>query len=478
MKLDWRQGILYATTIGIEGCWLYAILALLNKQAVDGRLSIIGLLLLYPLAFGINKLLRQLQWHEVYLRVISWLVWAAGMLLILKIQLFGGLAWSDPNWLLALPQAIGQIIYLVFRPELLILVSTTIMWWLGRRLAYQRMSFAASVSEFQFGLVILLITFFVISQLKVDPADSVPITLIFFLFALLGISIAHAQEGTSWLSGMNQGHWAGLLLVSISLILILGLLISLVVNPDLLQLIVTALKWVWGLIWGVILKVMAFIASLFPTSGPAELPPAAPMPELEPTPGANIFTIPEAVENGLRIGWTTLMIGFLVFALWRISSQIFGWLRRKLAGMAGAEYEPLPGAFRADFLGLLKRFFRLLRLRLSFHFRRKPSSMIPEIASVRQIYRQLLHWVDTRGYPRQTSQTPHEYLYTLVALLPEAHLDLEFITRQYVGARYGTSSPTEDELRTLRQSWHRIKRNRLKKRDKEHTQKGEGDLNG
>ena len=164
MKLDWRQGILYVTTIGMEGCWLYAILALLNKQVADGRLSTIGLLLLYPLVFGINKLLRQLQWHEIYLRTISWLVWVVGMLLIVKIQLFGGLAWSDPNCLLALPQAIGQIIYLVFRPEFLILVSTAIVWWLGRRLAYQRMSFAASVSEFQFGLVILLIIFFAISQ--------------------------------------------------------------------------------------------------------------------------------------------------------------------------------------------------------------------------------------------------------------------------------------------------------------------------
>jgi len=474
MKLDWRQGILYVTAIGIEGCWLYVILSLLNKQVFDNRLSIIGLLLIFPLAFGANKLLQQLRWPKVFLDAISWLVWVAGMLLMVKIQLFSNLGLLDSNWLLALPQAIGQIFY-TFRPELLILVSTAIMWWLGRRLAYQRMSFAASVSEFQFGLVILLITFFAVSQLTVDLADSVPVALAFFIFALLGISIAHAQEGTSWLSGMHQGHWVGLLLISISLILMLGLLISLLVTPDLLQLIVNALKWVWGLIWGFIMKVIVFIASLFPPPEPAELPPVTPTPELEPTPGAHIFIIPEAVKNGLNIGWTTLMIGFLVFALWRISSQIFGWLRRKLAGMAGAEYEPLPGAFRADLLSLLKRILTLLRSRLSFRLRRKPSSMIPEIASVRQIYRQLLHWIDTKGYPRKMSQTPHEYLYTLVDLLPEAQGDLNLITQQYVSVRYGASLPTEDELHNLRQSWLRIRRNRLKKRDKESTQKGEGD---
>jgi len=475
MKLDWRLSILYVTTIGMGGCWLYTIIALLNKQVADGRLSTIGLLLLYPLAFGFNKLLRQLRWPKVCLLAISWLVWIAAMLLILKIQLFGGLRWSDSSWLLALPQAMGQIFY-TFRPELLILVSTAVMWWLGRRLSYQRMNFVTSVSEFQFGLVILLITFVTISLLKVNLADSVPVTLTFFLFALLGISIAHAQEGTSWLSGVNQGHWAGLLLISVSLILILGLLISSLVTPDLLQLVVAALKWIWGLI----MKAITFMVNLFPAPESAELPPVVPMPEPEPSPGYHAFTIPEAVTNGLRIGWTTLMVGFLIFALWRISSQVFSWLRRKLAGMAGAEYESLPGAFRADFLGLLKRILRLFRLRLSFRFRRKPSSLLPEIASVRQIYRQLLHWVAVGGYPRQTSQTPHEYLYTLVDLLPEAQVDLDFITRQYVSARYGygASLPTEDELHNLRQSWRRIKRNRLKKQDNEHTQEQEGGLNG
>ena len=123
-----------------------------------------------------------------------------------------------------------------FKPELLILISTAVIWWLGRRLAYLKVNFAALVSEFQFGLVILVITFFVASQLGVDMAHSVYLIVAFFLFSLLGISVAHALEGTSWLSGLYQGHWSGLLLVSISLVLIVGFLISLLVTPDLLHL--------------------------------------------------------------------------------------------------------------------------------------------------------------------------------------------------------------------------------------------------
>jgi len=464
MKLDWRRGILYVTIMGMESCWLYALIALLNKQVAGGHLSTLGLLLLYPLAFGFNKLIQQLRWPQVGLRSTSWLAWAVGMLLMMKTQMYSGAALSDPAWLMALPQAIAEVLY-TFKPELIILVSSAVMWWLGRRLANLRINFATSVSEFQFGLAILLITFFVTSQLRVDLADSVPIALIFFVFALLGISIAHAQESTSWLSGLYQGHWSGLLLVSIGLILILGLLISSVVTPDLLKLVLAALKWVWGLI----IKVIAFIASLFPEPEPGELPPAMPMPKMELDEGFKMWTMPESLRSGLGLGLGIMWLGLILIALWRVSSQIFGWLRHKLASMAEAEVEPLPGAFRADFLSLLKRILlKLLRVRLPFQLRGKSVSILPEVASIKQIYRQLLRWAAAGGLPRRTYQTPYEYLYTLVDLLPQAQEDLNFITQQYVATRYGTSLPNEDALHQSRQSLQRIRQNRLKRMTNEY----------
>jgi hypothetical protein len=462
VKLDWRQGILYATTIGMEGCWLYALMALLNKQAADGRLSVIGVLLLYPLAFGFNTVLQWLGWHKVCTWSISWLAWVVGMLLIVKVQLFSNLAFSDTTWLLAVPRAIAEVIY-TFKPELLILLGTGVIWWLSRRLSYLKVDFASLVSEFQFGLFMLVIAFLLASLLGVNLGNSVSIALGFFFFALLGISVAHALEGTSWLSGLYQGHWSGLLLISISLILILGLLISLVITPDLLQLFLMAIKWVWALI----MKVIAFLVSLFPEPEPAELPPAMPTPEVEPSEEFKLWTMPESVRSGLRIGWTVLVAGLFLFALWRVSSEIFGWLRRKLAGMAGAEFEPLPGAFRADFLGLLKRILlRLLSLKLPFRLVARTGPVVPEVVSVRQIYRQFLRWAAAGGHPRHISQTPHEYLYGLAYLLPEARDDLDLITQRYVQTRYGTSLPTEYELNQLSHSWHRVRQYRLKDRRK------------
>jgi len=446
MKLDWRQGILYITIMGMEYCWLYALLVVLNNQVADGYLSIPWLLLLYPLAFIINKLW---QWRrsKIYLYIVNGLAWAIGMLLMLKTPLYSGLGLFEPAWLLLLGGSI-------------------VLWWLGWRLARLRVTFATSVIEFQFGLAILLIVFFITSQLGVQLANSVPMTLVFFLFALVGMALAHTQDGVGWLGGSHQGLWSGLLLAGIGLILILGLLIGSVMTPDLLQLILAALQWVWGLI----LKAIAFLVSLFPEPGPAEPLPAMPMPEMPPPePGSfKMWTLPEPLRGGLRLGWSVMFSGLILFALWRVSSQIFGWLRRKLT-TAGAEVEPMPGAFRADLLGLLRCIMlKLFGLRLPFWRGKKLEPLSLETASVRQIYRQLLRWAASSGWPRHLSQTPHEYLHTLEDLLPIAQQELCFITEQYVSARYSPSLPTGKELYQLRQSWYQLRQNRLTGPDSEH----------
>lgn len=465
MKLDWRQSILFITIIGMEGCWIHTSMALLNRQVAQDRLSTLGILLLLPVSFVFNMLLRRLSWPKICHFIVSWLGWVAAMLLIIKIQVFGNLAVSDLSWLSAVPRAITEVIY-SFNPALLILVSTAIIWWLGRRLVYLKTDFSRLITEFQFGLAILLVALFSASMLKTDIDGSVPVAMAFFSFALLGISISHAQENSGWLSRLYQGHWTGLLLASIIFILILGLIAGLIINPDLLKLVLTGLKWVWGRI----LDFINFIMSLLPEPEPGELPPAMPMPtpNTEPPEELKLWSMPESVRNGLRLLLNILWAGLLLFALWRISSQIFSWLRRKMGDMAGAEFEPLPGAFRTDFLRLLKRILaKLLGLRSPFRTAGKPKPVLPEVASVRQVYRQLLRWAASGGCVRQSAQTPHEYLYALAELLPEASDDLELITQQYIRTRYSTFLPTEGELDRLNQSWYRVRKNRWKNRRQE-----------
>jgi len=55
----------------------------------------------------------------------------------------------------------------------------------------------------------LLFTFFLSYQFKINLAYQVYLAAAFFAFALVGMSVAHALEGGSWLSGLYRGHWLG-----------------------------------------------------------------------------------------------------------------------------------------------------------------------------------------------------------------------------------------------------------------------------
>ncbi len=465
MKLDIRQGFLYLIVMGMEGCWLYALLFWLNEQAASGSLSIIGLLFIYPIAFILTKLLSLPRWPKTYFNAANWLMWLVVVLLVVKLQLFSEFEWSDTTWLLALPRAITQILF-TFKPELFILLSSFPLWWLGRRLAHLKISFAATVGEFQLGLLVLLSSLFIMSLLEITAAGQVFVVLTFVMLALLGMSLTHTRGHSSQLTQLWGGHWLGLLILSLSLILVFGLAITFVV-PGFLQLIVTALKWGWWLIE----TLVDFIASLFPPPESAELTPPQIMPVppelLEPSDGGNMFTLPDAVRSALRLGYTIFVIIFLTVIFWRISQQVFEWLRLRLRliGRTGAEVESIPNAFRIDLLGFLKRILSVLLLfRIPSWLRRKSGSALPEVDSVRRVYRQLLRWAAAAGYPKEISQTANEYLYTLADLLPQSKEDLGFITRQYVSARYGPSLPTENELHGIKQSWHRLRQNHLKRK--------------
>ena len=474
MKLNWHRVIIYVAIVGMEGCWLFILLALLNEEVADGRFSIFGILLLYPAAFAINALLARLRWPKICLWGVSWLIWLIAMLLIVKIQLAGGLAWSDKEWLLSIPRSIPEVLY-SFQPELLVLLITAAIWWLGRRLSRLNVSFGALVSEFQFGLIILALISLSASLLKTGVINPVPVALTFFIFALIGMSVAHAMEGKSWLFGLNQGHWSGLLLISISLVLILGLVISFIITPEFLQVLWNAIKWVGESIWGVIMQIIDFFAGLFSGSEPAEISPLPSMPAMESSEGFEL-KMPEWLRRGLEIGWIILMIGIFLLALWRISSVILRWLRRQLASAAGAEFEPMPGAFKADLLSFLKHILsKILSIGRLFYLRGRFATANAEIATVLQIYRQFLRWGSTGRHPRHVSQTPYEYCRVLTDILPEASEDLDLVTQQYVRARYGACLSTSNELNELRQALHRVKKIRLKRvnikgtRDKEVT---------
>ena len=460
MRAIGQKVVLTTAVMVLEGCWLYTLAYLLNVLMAKGKLNIPGLFPLYLLAFGTNWLWHWLGWPKIVRGILNIAGGIIFTLLLLKMQLFGHLPLADVMWLKALGDAFANIFY-GLDPELVLLVAGGILWWFGQRMASLPKEFATTLREFQLGLIFLLILLFIAYGTGTQASHTILIVTVFFATALLSLSTAHAQENTQS-AALYRGNWLGILLMSISGIVLLGLAIGSVITPDLLRLVVSGLAWLWGQI----IRGIIFIMSLLPQPDviPEEaLPGAGAMPAQEPD-YSKLLVIPEIVRKGLRFGWSVLMIGILLVFLWRIAEQVFGWLRARFGSAANAEYESLSGAFWADIQSLCKRILGwILKIRKwPTLLRRQRRAEPKEITSIRQLYQQLLHWAAKSGFPKPGFQTAYEYLGILQAKMPAYRETLQYVTNNYVRARYGHVMPSVAEMEQLKQNWHYLKSQHLK----------------
>jgi hypothetical protein len=468
----WHRNISRLAILGIEGSWLYALLCLLNEKIADGCLTTPWLLFPYLLAFVFNKLLLQLKWRKPYTYLANGLVCIASILLLTKFQLYGDFSLLGSSWLSLSLHSLSQVFYSI-EPELLILLASIGLWWLGRRAARLKIDPDASIAEFQFGLVALLIILFITSQTGLHLVSSTPSIIAFFLFSLLGMSLSHASSGSDN-PPLFRRYWFAITVISIGVIIALGFLVDSIVDENLVQLLLIPFKWIWGLF----MQAMDFLASLFGNPPPpAETPPPVAAPS---TGGGDEFMpelIPRTLRDVLRLVSFSFMLGMIVFALWRMSSDLAKWLRRKLTTTQGVEVESLPSGFKADLLALLKRIMAKLHGLMHIFHRQKSKKPLPrETASVRDIYRQFLRWTARKGCPMKPHQTPSEHLRTMEHLLPAAQDDLRFITQQYLHARYSPSPPGDSVLNQLTQAWRRLKRIRFQPSPEQGYQHSGGNL--
>jgi len=455
MKTSWSRVALYITIMGMECCWLFAILSVANGLILQGRLSIIGLLALYPVAFGINMMMARLNLPKAYLNLISWVIWAGAAMLLVKLQLYGSLALWDQSWLRAITAALRQAPY-DFQPEILLFVGSIIIWRLSQRLVHLKTDFPRLVIEFQFGIPILIAVFIISSYFAGTLEHAVFTAVAFFAFALSGLSISHAQQTDSSVWQIYRGRWLGILIAGISLVILLGVLSSSAVNPDFFERILSAAKWAWG----VAARALIWVANLLPI--PGEEPSSDLLGGIDQDvfikPKTYIFGMSGSVRSVIRVTLAVLYGSLFIFALWRVSGRVLNWLSRQLASMAGVETESLSGAFRSDVLRLAKCILaRFLGFMVSFRRGRKTRNLPPEVASIQQLYHQMVRWATAKGCPRQPTQTAYEYQARLVDLLPEFGEEFSLITGQFVSARYGGLVPGKDELSRLRQSWRKIR---------------------
>jgi hypothetical protein len=455
-----KNAIIYLTLFGMETCWVYGALKAAN-QSVDNILSLPLLLSALFISLGVSVLLKFLPWPKVVLTALSWTIWPLVFLLMVKFQIFSIIDFGDRLWLSSIGRAFAHIFYR-FEAPLLIFLSTAVMWWLGRRMAYLKPDFSTAMVETQLGVILVALVFFSSYQLNLDMSGSTGLALVFFFLALLGIALSHAR-GESWLFSTGKRQWMGITLVLIGLILALGLVASYIFTPGLIQLFLNAIAWVWAMIE----RVLAFFASLFPPSAPpsTEIPPLPSMPPVSTETTGGIHW-PAWLKPSLLLVWEIIILGLLIAAVWRIATGIFHWLQHH-APDRGAETESLKGGFWSDLLNFLKNMlFRILRIRIKPREDDSLKNLPPQVISVRDLYAQLLRWTAAKGYPREKHQTPDEYRTELCRLMPEKEKGLEFITGEYIKARYGSGIPSDETLTRMRDIWHDLKKTGIKKTGK------------
>jgi hypothetical protein len=454
MRVNWQMIFLHIALGGMQISWLVLPIFIFYTKWTGSPLPWLGIFLFYPIAFGLNRLFQNRKHIRKYSPLLC---------VIAGIALYGAfmarLFIMDPllkthSWLFLIGRSGNPQ-----NPEFFFLLTAGVLWVLGYRLASRKVSSAALLSEFQFGLVILFITLFAEQKLAMNFPHLIPLILSFFSFALFGAAIAHGRDHAGWTSSRYLSSWISLLLTAIALILSAGLILAVLVSPSfvhsLLSLLYQAGKWILEILE----KVLRFVLGLLPLpESTLPLPPVSPKAPPKPEDWSPFFFFSDSVREILRVLWTIMVSSVLLVALWRISSQILDWLRRRMGNMAGEEVEPLPGAFRADLRILLTWILDALTLKWLFHWLRRKKGMDRKIDSVRQIYSQLLKWSRAKGCGREIGQTPFDYLPKLLEFLPEAKQDFIFITHQYVQTRYGSLALPVHIFEKAKGCWQNIQR--------------------
>jgi hypothetical protein len=452
MNRKWRERTLRVTVAGMELLALYTVIALVNHKAVAGVLDIPAVLTIYLISLAGNRLIFVRQLKPVMAYPLTVLLWFLSTQLVIKLLLFPALEWLDPMFLSAIPVAIVNYAG-GFRPELIIFICSLFLWPLGFRIARVRVGFVVSLAEFQCCLAVILFTYFLNSQTGASTLDSIPVVLAFVALSLIALALSHAEQQSSWLTGRHSTFWLLLLGISIFLIVFFGFIAGSLVNQNLLDLLLTPVRWAWWLFS----RFMLFLAERTPMEkylNPLDWGGGAAGGD-DADDVFKVFQMPLWLRDSFRFGVSIVWAIFILVALWRISSLIFQWLRSHFVSRYPAEVESLGGSLKDDLVNLLRRLWGWIG-----RFFRKPG--LPHAASevelVRQLYREVLAWGEARGARRSPDQTPYEYLTALSEAAPLAATDLRVITDYYVNIRYGSVLPGREEISELRAVWLRLRR--------------------
>lgn len=466
-----RHSLLKTLAVGgMETCWLYAILAIVQTRACDQCLIVPGLFIFYPFAYGLHRFFLKARGNILLRQILSWFLWLMGAVLFTG-SIANGSGLPNTGWFHPLAYRIFALASFP-TPEFLAFAGSAILWGCGKRLSRLGSDESIVLSEFQFGVFILLVVFFLDGQWKLDVHGLVPLTMIFFFFALTGLPSSLLHSGPGLTSEGRRASWFGIVVGVVCLVLAAGLIAASILKPELLNLLWSLVEAAGRFIGRLIVKLIAFLASILPEPEPPRIempvPPSAGI-EKDPSFIAKVLRIPESVRRVAGMIVSTIWIVLFLAAIWSLSSALIKWLLQRVTHPNGAEVETLSGAFREDIYALMKSLVRMMDRLLSiflgfFGVKRIRKVATLETMSARAIYRQLLRWSAKKGCPRRRAQTPGEYLDVLAEALPGGYPEFSLITSGYIEERYSPVPAAPGRLEQIRESWRRVKRRGRKNR--------------
>ncbi|MFW6055831.1 MAG: DUF4129 domain-containing protein [Chloroflexota bacterium] len=455
-----QQLLLAGALVGMHACWLFAWAQMIERAASAPVQVASGVLPLLVTAVAWRSGLERTGLHRLAREAAYWALLLVAASLMAKAFLFPGTPFFDSQWILALPRAPISLFFEPRVPELILLLSSAAAWYMGQRRVFRHPDYATLLADFQFGLVMLLLAFLIGYGFDVEVSHPLLLTLAFFAPGIAAIATARSAAGHTETRQLSGGQLSTTVLGSIAAVCFVALVLATIAQPGAVEAVLNAIRYMASLVG----RTLAYLVSLLPAPeyGEVEPPPA-------PATGDDSFLrewyrslpVPAMLRRGIQIVWTIVILGVLLFSLWRMCEQVLEWLRRRRQPIAGATVESTGrsiwsdlAAFATFIVGLVRRAAASLARRISA--RGRP----PAPRTRTEVYLDLIRWTGRKIQPRAPWQSPYEYLSSLMPLMPAVADELALVTDGYVDERYGGREFAVGDLTRMAEAARRIRNSR------------------
>lgn len=383
--------------------------------------------------------------------------------------------WFDFDWIGESLRNLALAGSNLWLKDLFLLMLTAVAWWRGLTLLNRSIDVIHMGRRFRVGGLYIAPFIILLASFRVDWSV-LPFLLFFFIIALTAMVLTRAEsiekEQMALLASLSP-RWFGLVIVLSMVTTFLGSATAVFVSGQpgdtlgrLLAPLWHALRWggaTAGLTASYFLNpvlelldgVLHFVIGIFQAGFALLFVPNPDAPP--PSDGSN--DLMQAFNDWLMtqeqggpglfsgVNWRLVILGMVLLVALIILVQFY---RKNLTTNGNGRF----GKILADVTD------RLVPTRL----RRDRSKGKKEdwrnwrtAVSIIKIYQQMIYLSRDVGYPRADSETPFEYLKTLIKIWPNHKTEVQLITRAYVRVRYGEFPETKQEFDAIKQAWERVR---------------------